>query len=546
MSPLILHALVLHLYQPPGNLQQLLRQDKEELRRILLCYERIARHAHKYADVARIHVVFSVPLLEQLRDPALIDGCRHLVDIPAILEAFRSASNIEFVGSGYQHAPLPLIPHEDWEEQLRGEREVMETVLGRVPKAYWPPEAVFSMELVPALVDVGYEYVLLGSSTLVTEDDQPVDPYRTYQLSYKGDNITVVPWDAGFSQAQEQGLDAPWLADELRSGLSQSPVSDGPYLLTSCSDGENGEWFRREDEEEGFFGHFFSPYMEFCETGEFPIRPENLTQYIRSYPAKQAVSLCNDITSERSTWNYPAEQKAAFDRLFTVSERYWSLVRTSAAATLGISREALTQARKLILQAQGSCYLFGHGKYYESMIELLEQAESLLSAEKETPTGAQRKTKDRVVSNAKKQRAVATVTKSAAVGDQAAAKKSAVALPKSQQVEKQAVKTSDNKPLAVDPLATESTSAPARDEKRTLQKNPSKKQRVAGKRKPPHEQAKDEAIELSLNKSLGAVASPQPANAVGTDKAGEKELQPAAKNTITTSPPKEKRHTSKK
>lgn len=388
MLPLIQHALILHLYQPPDNLQQLLRQDEEELRRILLCYERIARHAHKYSDVARMHVVFSVPLLEQLRAPALIDGCRHLVDIPAILEAFRGASNIEFIGSGYQHAPLPLIPREDWEEQLRGEREIVEEVLGRVPKGYWPPEAVFSMEMVPALVDLGYEYVLLGSSTLVDEDDQPVDPYRTYQLSHKGDSITVVPWDAGFSRAQERGLNAPWLADELRNGVSQSPVSGAPYLLTSCSDGENGEWFRRVDEEEGFFGHFFSPYMEFCETGEFPIRPENLTRYIRSHPAKQAVSLRNDITSDRPAWNYPAEQKATFDRLFKASGRYWSLVRTGAAATQGISRQELAQARKLMLQAQGSCYLLGQGKQHESMIEFLEQAESLLGDERDAHADA--------------------------------------------------------------------------------------------------------------------------------------------------------------
>jgi len=482
MSPLIQHALVLHLYQPPGNLQLLLRKDEDELRRILLCYERIARHAHKYADVARIHVVFSVPLLEQLRSPELIDACRHLVDIPAILEAFRSAANIEFVGSGYQHAPLPLIPHEDWDEQLRGEREIMEEVLGHVAKGYWPPEAVFSKEMVPALVEVGYEYVLLGGSTLMTEDEQSVDPYRTYQLSYKGDSITVVPWDAGFSQAQEQGLDAPWLADELRNGLSLSPVSDAPYLLTSCSDGENGEWFRREDEEEGFFVHFFSPYMEFCETGEFPIRPENLTHYIRSHPARQAVKLRNDITSERSTWHYPAEQKAAFDRLFRLSERYWSLVRTSSETTRGVSREALAQARKLILQAQGSGYLLGQGKQVASMFELLQQAESLLVAEKEHTTGVQRKTKGRDVGNAKKQGAVEGV-------------------------------------------------------KQSVAKKSTKKQRGVAKRKSPREQVKDEAIELS--QSLDATPPPQPSNAGGSDKADEMALHPAANDT-TTAPPRKK------
>ena len=386
MSPLIQHALVLHLYQPPGNLQLLLRHDEEELRRILLCYERIARHAHKYAEVARIHVVFSVPLLEQLSSPELIDACRHLVDVPAIIAAFRSAASIEFIGSGYQHAPLPLIPREDWEEQLRGEREIMEEVLGRVARGYWPPEAVFSKEMVPSLKDAGYEYVLLDGSTLMTEDEQSVDPYRTYQLAYKGDSITVVPCDSGFSQAQGQGLDAPWLADELRNGLSLSPVSDAPYLLASCSDGENGEWFRREDEEEGFFGHFFSPYMEFCETGEFPVRPVNLTHYVHSHPARQAVNLRHDITRERSTWQYPAEQKAVFEHLFKLSQKYWSLVKRSGKATGGGFHEMLAKSRELILQVQGSGYLLAQGKQHESMIELMQQADSLLGAAEEVST----------------------------------------------------------------------------------------------------------------------------------------------------------------
>lgn len=400
MSPFIQHALVLHLYQSPDSLQQLLQQNEDELRRILLCYERIARHAHKYADVARVHVVFSVPLLEQLRSPGLIDRCRHLVDIPAILEAFRSAPNIEFLGSGYQHAPLPLIPREDWDEQLRAERAITEEVFGHVPKGYWPPEALFSMEMVPALAAAGYEYVLLGGSTLVTENDQPVDPYRTYRLSHKGDSITVVPWDAGFSYAQEHGLDAPWLADELRNRVLQSPASEAPYLLTSCSDGENNEWFRKQDEEEGFFGRFFSPYMEFCETGEFPIQPVNLTRRIHSYPAKQEVVLRNGISSDRATWNYPGEQGAVFERLFAVSQRYWTLVRTGGAAKLDISREALEQARKLMLQAQGSCYLLGQDK---RISDLLTQVESLLGAEKKAHAGASLKKKDSATPKSKKQ-----------------------------------------------------------------------------------------------------------------------------------------------
>ncbi len=492
MSPLIKHALVLHLYQPPNNLEQLLQDDEEELRRILLCYERIARHAHNYADVARLHVVFSVPLLEQLRNPEFIDSCRHIADIPAILDAFRSAPNIEFIGSGCQHAPLPLTPREDWDEQLRGEREIIEEVLGRVPKGYWPPEDVFSMEMVPALTAVGYEYVLLGNSALKTEDDQPVDPYHTYQLSHQGDSITVVPWDAGFSQAQEHGLDAPWLADEVRNGVAQSPALDCPYLLTTCSDGENGEWFRQLDEAQGFFGHFFSPYMEFCETGEFPIRPANLTRYIHSYPATHAVYLRNDIALERSTWNYPAEQKAALDQLFRVSEHYWSQVKTGGKTSPGISHEALAQARRLMLQATGSCYLLGQGKQFENMIELLEQAEILLATNKQAQTAALPKSNAKAVGNSKKQSTVSAANNSAAVGNQAINGKN----------------TGDKNAVA--------------------RKKSTKKRSVAAKKVTSQTQAEDELSRPDPN------PSPETSSAATTVNADKKDARPAGKKTTTT------------
>ena len=197
----IQHALGLHLYQPAGNLRDLLRQDEAELGRILRCYERIAHHAHKYAQVARLHVALSVVLLEQLREPELIEACRHLADLPAILEGLRSATGIEFVGTGYRHAPLPLIPADDWDEQLRNERVTAEAVLGRVLKGYWPPASLFTAAMVPALVRVGYEYVLLPQALLAMRDGGSVDPYRPYRLVHGGARSVVVRMDGAFSLA---------------------------------------------------------------------------------------------------------------------------------------------------------------------------------------------------------------------------------------------------------------------------------------------------------------------------------------------------------
>jgi hypothetical protein len=382
----IQHALGLHLHQPAGNLQSLLRQDEVEAGRILQCYGRIARHAHKYAHVARLHVALSVVLLEQLRDPELIDACRHLADLPAILEGLRSAASIEFVGSGYRHAPLPLVPPEDWEEQLRNERVTIEAVLGRVLKGYWPPAALFAPEMIPALVRAGYEYVLLPDSLLTASGGGGVDPYRPYRISHGGVAIVAVPLDGGFSRAQQVGLEAGWLADEVRNGVALSPPSEAPYLLSTWSDGENGEWFRRLDEEQGFFGQFFSPYMEFCETGEFPVRPVHLSEYLSSHrPAAEAGLRVPPATEVTSVGAEDEDQRLALARLFRSSARYWALAR--AATQPAHTRTALLQARELILAAEESSFLLGDASRRAAMLELLDRADRLLDP---TPSVAER------------------------------------------------------------------------------------------------------------------------------------------------------------
>ena len=372
----IQHALGLHLYQPAGNLRLLLQSNEQELRRILLCYERVARHAHKYPEVARLHLALSTVLLEQLREPAFVEDCRHLVDIPAILDQLRSAANIELIGTGYRHAPLPLVPPADWEEQLRNERLILETEFGRVPKGYWPPAGLFDATLVPALVRTGYQYVLLPGIQLVTTDGDGADPYRPYRLCHGGACITVVPYDRGFSQAQEFGLDAPWFADEVRNGVALAPGATAPYLLTTWSDGENGEWFRRLDEEHGFFGQYFSPYMEFCETGEFPVSPVHLSDYLRAYPAEVDVELRPqpDTAPDAEDRKVPT---AVRERLSRVATAYWSLTKTPPPVPAP-SREALSKARELILQAEDSGFLMGDTDRQQAMLALLDQAEELL------------------------------------------------------------------------------------------------------------------------------------------------------------------------
>jgi peptidoglycan/xylan/chitin deacetylase (PgdA/CDA1 family) len=340
MSPQrIQHVLTLHLYQPPGALRTLLLDSEAELQRTLKCYERIARHAQKYADVARLHVVFSVPLLMQLRDPEFIQKTRHLIDVRDILEGFRSAPNIAFIASGVQHAPLPLIPREDWDAQLRSERRVIEEAFGHQPKGYYPPGGLFDEAMIPYLAATGYRFALLPSTALINSEGRAVDPYRVYRLN---EDFVIVPVDRGFSDAQAHRVEAPWFADEVINGtrIAPAPAPGSSYLVTTWSDGDKGEWFRRSDEENGFFGHFFAPYMEFCETGEYPIRPVNLVEYLKQ-AEPEPVRLAEQAV--------PKPDHPALQQLRRVSALFWEKTQQGV--------ETDPSVRELLLQAEGSCFV---------------------------------------------------------------------------------------------------------------------------------------------------------------------------------------------
>ncbi|MFN3477099.1 MAG: glycoside hydrolase family 57, partial [Candidatus Methylomirabilales bacterium] len=191
------HLLGLHMHQPPGNLGLLLDTNEWEARQIMLCYERPLKYAWRYRDVARFAVGFSGILLEQFQDPKIVARYSGIVDIPRVLEGYRHTPHIEIVGMGYYHPIFPLIPMEDWDEQIElGRKKVLE-VFGREPKIFWPPEMAFTMEMIPTLVRHGYEYVVIDNVHVKPKEPLSREEvvYRTHIAEYDGARITVIPRD---------------------------------------------------------------------------------------------------------------------------------------------------------------------------------------------------------------------------------------------------------------------------------------------------------------------------------------------------------------
>jgi hypothetical protein len=208
------------------------------------------------------------------------------------------------------------------------------------------------------LLAAGYQFAMLPKMALVNEDDSPVDPYRVYRLK---DNFIAIPIDDGFSHAQEHFVEAPWFADEVINGIRISPESTSPYVVTTCSDGENGEWFRRVDEENGYFGHFFVPYMEFCETGEYPIRPANAIKYLH-HAAPEPARLAKQDEALR---DHPVLRQ-----LNKVSELYWDKLKHGVDVDPAV--------RELILRAEGSCYVLDQDADYKKLAASLRGILDLL------------------------------------------------------------------------------------------------------------------------------------------------------------------------
>jgi alpha-amylase/alpha-mannosidase (GH57 family) len=379
----VYHALGLHMHQPPGNLRLLIEENEWEAQQIIRCYERAPRYAHKYPDVARIHVGFSGILLEQLRSRDIIDRYRQFVDIPAMIESYRTAENIELIGMGFYHPIFPLIPREDWEDHLVSGKQIMADVFGREPRGFWPPEMAFDMEMVPALAKAGYEYVVVdGVHVKPKEGAASLDPYRPYVARREGSEIVVIPRDRDISNAQESGMDAGWFTNEVTRKVESSPGSGSPRLVTTWSDGENGGWFRNMAEGSGFFGHFFAPFIERVRAGTSPIYPVLISDFLEHHRPEEdahvqtgAWNVADTSGYDFSQWAGSDKQRQAIEKIFEVSRRYWNISKSDLPRE---ARDTLEKVRELVLESETSCFLFWGDAWVPKLYERTERAEELL------------------------------------------------------------------------------------------------------------------------------------------------------------------------
>lgn len=290
------HALVLNLHQPPGNLEHLLDHQDWEAKEILFAYDRIARSLWDYSDVGRVHLSVSGTLLETLSSPGFQERVYGIVDCGSVLWHWQNQSIIDILGTGYYHPVLPLIPERDRLEHLKRWQGIAGHVFWRQRfNGFWPPEMGFSMELIPVLRKCGYRYVIVDS-----EHVEPVTPmawqeirYRPHIARHGSMEIIVIVRDRDLSDAQEAGMEPGWFESELKE---RTKWCNFEPLVTTCTDGENGGWFRNTTHEANFWGAFYQPLLAAARRGG-DIQPAFIHDYLDRY------GVFGEVKVKTGAWN---------------------------------------------------------------------------------------------------------------------------------------------------------------------------------------------------------------------------------------------------
>ncbi|MEA2075407.1 MAG: glycoside hydrolase family 57 [Euryarchaeota archaeon] len=375
----IYHALGLHMHQPPGNIESLLRENEWEAKQIILCYERPLRYMKRYEDTAKVHLGFSGILLEQLCAPQIIKKCSNILNLKRMVKEYSRAEGIEFVGMGYYHPLFPLIPMEDWELQIKRWKQQAEK-LGFHTKGFWPPEMGFSMEMIPVLQKTGFDYVVVDSVHIkLLEGDLKREEitYKPHIAAYEDSEIIVIPRDRDISNAQESGFNPEWFEKEV---MHKTEKCEGNCLVTTWSDGENGGWFRQMHEESGFWGYFFAPYMEKVGSGTTDIKPITISEYVKENPPESCVhvqtgawNVANTSGYDFSQWQGSELQKKGLEEIWSVSKRFHELKKS------GKLREDLQDnIEERILRAETSCNFFWGDSWVHKVYEDTKEAKRLM------------------------------------------------------------------------------------------------------------------------------------------------------------------------
>jgi len=271
----------------------------------------------------------------------------------------------------------PFAHPEDAAEQLRLGIEAHQRSFGCKPRGVWPPETALSDEAVSLIGASGLDWavsdetVLNGSLRAGIHRDgeglviRPEGLYRPYRLERSTETVDLVFRDARLSNLI--GFDYQNLAaEEAASDLVERLRAIGrrqagePMLAVIALDGENC-WDFYEANGNHFLGALYRRL-----SNEKELVTVTVSEFLDQFPARSSLARIQPgswINGTLDTWVGDPEHNAAWDQL--------SLARDEVVRAEGGNSEALEQARREVLIAEGSDWFWWFGRSHDSGMDLI-------------------------------------------------------------------------------------------------------------------------------------------------------------------------------
>ena len=383
----IYHALVLNLHQPSDNLEHLLKHNFWEAKEILWALDRIPRSLWGYEDVARVHLAMSGTLLETLKKPEFQQQVYGITKTGDLLWQLQNTQIFEILGTGYYHPVFPLTPQADWTEQLQRWQQLGQHLFWRTQfDGFWPPEMGFCMEMIPFLNRMGYRYVLVDSEHVEPIDDMNWQElrYRPHLAEYEGEEIIIIVRDRELSNAQEAGMDFGWFEHEAHE---RTKWCNFEPLITTCTDGDNGGWFRNTNLSSNFWYVFYRQFLDEVRQGYTELRPTFIDDYLDKYGAYGKVKVRTAAWNtgwhngvDFVQWTGSDKQKQALERVNRVSALFHDIKNHSQEQQHALQiQHLLSEAHWHLLRAETSCHFFWGEAWIPRCHADLDAVEQLLT-----------------------------------------------------------------------------------------------------------------------------------------------------------------------
>lgn len=156
-------------------------------------------------------------------------------------------------------------------------------------------------------------------------------------------------------------MDPGWFMSELHE---RTKFCDFPPLVTTCSDGDNGGWFRNVAKEGNFWGVFYQPLLDQVRRGETEVRPTFIDDYLNEHGAHGEVRVRTGAWNTGwhnglgfTQWTGSQAQKDALARVADTSRALHEALRLAPDGDAPL-RQRLAEAHWRLLRAETSCHFY--------------------------------------------------------------------------------------------------------------------------------------------------------------------------------------------